>query len=234
MVVAANDVGDAHRDVVDDDTEIVRGRSVRADEDPVVELAVLERDRPVDEIVHHRRALGRNPEPQRAGGEASLAAAAGIAERLAPLLGRLPLAVEKRGRTVAVVGAPGGEEPPGVLAIAREPLGLTVARRRRPFVPVEPEPPEGVDDGDDVLVGRPRAVRVLDAQDEGAVVVAREEPVEERGARAADVEMARRARREPYADRRGHVSRSRTAGPTGCPRRPGCARDRWSDTREGR
>src|SRR5262245_65782894 len=65
-------------------------------------------------------------------------------------------------------------------------------------------------------------------------MVAREEPVEERGAGAAHVQVARGTRREPDADRYGHVSTSRRAGPTECRRRRGCARDRWSDTTEGR
>ena len=234
MVVAPDDMRDPHRDVVDDDAEVVGRRAVGPHEDPVVELTVLERDRPVDEVVDHGRALGRNAQAQCAGGQPAVAAASRVPERLLPLLRLRSLAIEQLRRAVAVVGASSRDQTPGVLAIDREPLGLAIARRRRALVPIETEPAERVDDRDDVLVGRPRAVRVLDSKDEGAPVMAREEPVEERGAGAADVKMARRARREPDADRRGHVSISRRAGPTACRRKPGYARGRRSDTRAGR
>src|SRR5436189_575153 len=55
---------------------------------------------------------------------------------------------------------------------------------RSPLVPVEAEPLEGLEDRGDVLVGRARTVGVLDPEDEGPAVVARVEPVEQRGARA--------------------------------------------------
>src|SRR5207247_8644874 len=68
------------------------------------------------------------------------------------------------------------------------------------------EPRKGLEDGGDVRVGRAGAVGVLDPEDEGAAVVARGEPVEQRGARAADVQVSRRARREAHTDGTGHVS----------------------------
>ena len=73
-------------------------------------------------------------------------------------------------------------------------------------VPVEPEPAERLLD----LLGRlgdlAARVRVLDAQPELAALVAREEPVEERGVDASDVEEARRARREADDGWHGAVS----------------------------
>src|SRR5579862_2671753 len=66
-------------------------------------------------------------------------------------------------------------------------------------VPFEAEPGEPVDDRGDRLGGRAHPVGILDAQQELAVatravklVVAREEPVEEGGAGAADMEEAGR------------------------------------------
>ena len=70
-------------------------------------------------------------------------------------------------------------------------LGLPIAGRGRPLVPVEPEPPHRLDDLADVLLGGARAVGVLDPEDEDAAVAAGERPVEERGPGAADVEVAR-------------------------------------------
>src|SRR6185436_2478446 len=79
-------------------------------------------------------------------------------------------------------------------------LGLAVARRGRPLVPVQAEPAQRVDDEVDVLVGGARLVGVLDAQDEGAAVVARVEPVEERRAGATDVQVSGGAGGEAHAD----------------------------------
>src|SRR3989442_3685193 len=54
-----------------DVAEVVGGRAVRADEDPIVELPVLEGDGPVDQIVHRGGALVGHAEPERAGPEAT-------------------------------------------------------------------------------------------------------------------------------------------------------------------
>ena len=63
MVVAADDMGDAHVVIVDDDREHVGRRAVRAEQDQVVELAVAHRDPALDAIVDHRLALARRLEP---------------------------------------------------------------------------------------------------------------------------------------------------------------------------
>ncbi len=195
-------------DVVHDHAEVVGRRAVGAHEDPVVELLVLEHDGAVDEVVHDGGAGVGDAQAQGAGGEPAVPAAAGVAERLLARLGRLALGVELLGRAVAVVRAAGLHQPRGRRPVQIEALGLAIAGRRRPLVPVEAEPPERVDDELDVLVGRARAVGVLDAQDEDAAVVAREQPVEQRRAGAADVQVAGRARREPYAHLPAHRPRT--------------------------
>ena len=85
-----------------------------------------------------------------------------------------------------------------------EPLRLEIRRVRAadvgPFVPVEPQPAQAVDDAGDHLPRRSLGVGVLDAQHEGAAVPPREQPVEQRRARAADVKVAGRRRGEPDAD----------------------------------
>ncbi len=86
VVVAADHMGDLHGDVVHHHAEVVGGGPVRAHEDPVVELAMVEDHRAVQEILHHRLALGRHAQPQRVGlarGHVGVAAGAGIAEGLA-------------------------------------------------------------------------------------------------------------------------------------------------------
>src|SRR3954462_6535462 len=74
-------------------------------------------------------------------------------------------------------------------------LGVAVGAadlRDRALVVVELEPPQRLEDLLDVLGGRALAVGIFDAQDEGPAGVPREEPVVERGPRAADVQRAGR------------------------------------------
>jgi competence protein ComEC len=63
-------------------------------------------------------------------------------------------------------------------------------------VPIEAEPAHPVEDRVDRRLGRARAIGILDAQQELAAVMAREQPVEQRRARAADMQIAGRRRRE--------------------------------------
>ena len=69
----------------------------------------------------------------------------------------------------------------------------------RPFVPVEPEPSQPVENAFDHFGRRALDVGVFDAQHEHAAVPAGEQPVEQRRARAADVEVAGRRRSETDA-----------------------------------
>ena len=59
MIVAADDVGDAHVVIVDDDGEHVGRRAVRAEQDEIVELVVLHGDPALDLVLDHRLALAR-------------------------------------------------------------------------------------------------------------------------------------------------------------------------------
>jgi hypothetical protein len=89
-------------------------------------------------------------------------------------------------RGVAAIGAAGGEHLHGRLA-------MTVGARElahRLAVPVETEPFEAVEDGVDGFRGGAFAVGVLDAEQELAAGLAGVEPVEQRGARPADMQEA--------------------------------------------
>ena len=63
VVVAANDVGDVHVQVIDDDAEVVRRHAVPARNDEIVELAVVERDRAPYQIIEDDGTVVRIPEP---------------------------------------------------------------------------------------------------------------------------------------------------------------------------
>ncbi len=62
MVVAADDVGDAHVVIVDHHREHVGRRAVGAQQDEIVELGVLDGDAALDLVVDHRLALARRLE----------------------------------------------------------------------------------------------------------------------------------------------------------------------------
>ena len=65
MVVAADDMGDAHVVVVDHDREIVGRRAVAAQDDEVVEILVGEDDAALHPVLDHRLALARRLEADR-------------------------------------------------------------------------------------------------------------------------------------------------------------------------
>src|SRR5437773_7740377 len=96
----------------------------------------------------------------------------------------------------------------GDLLMAREPGALEDGR----LIPIKPEPREPVEDDLRVFVRGARFVRVLDTQQKLAAFAAGEEPVEERRAGAADVEVASGGGSEADAD--AH----RGGGSEACPR----------------
>ena len=65
MVVAADDVGDAHVVVVDDDGEHVGRRAVGAQQDEVVEVLVLAGDAALHLVLDHGLAVERRLEADR-------------------------------------------------------------------------------------------------------------------------------------------------------------------------
>ena len=103
---------------------------------------------------------------------------------------------------IAVVGLAGGEQLLGHLAVA---LGAGELVERL-AVPVELEPLEPVEDGCDGGLGGALAVGVLDAQQEFAAGVAGIEPVEQRRARPADMQIAGGRGRKARDDGLGHVA----------------------------
>ncbi len=94
-------------------------------------------------------------------------------------------------------------QPLRPLAVKRGALALDI-RPMRPtdagaFVPVETHPAQGIDKSLHGPLHGALLVGVLDAQDELAAVLAGEHPVVERGARPADMQIARGAGCESYA-----------------------------------
>ena len=170
VIVAADDVGDLHGDVVGHDRHVVDRRPVAPQDDEVVEVVALEADAAVDRVVPGDFPLGDAEADDRWGarGQAARgllgwkpAAAAVVAERRA-LGQRLPLGVELFGGAEAAIRLAAREQPLGVGAMA---VGVR-ALEERTFVPVEPEPGESVEDDLGMGVAAAFLVGVFDAQDE--------------------------------------------------------------------
>ena len=175
VIVAADHMRDRHVDVVHDHGEVIRGMAVGAQDDEALDVLVGERNGAVHEI-----------------GE-----------------GRLPLGHLESDRALVAERAALCQETFGRRSILVEPLRLEVGRVRpihlRAFVPIETKPAQAVEDAGDHFVRRALDIGVFDAEDEHTTMAPDVQPVEERRAGAADVQVAGRGRSEAKA-RRGHAT----------------------------
>ena len=218
VVLAADDVGDLHRRVVDDDREVIQRAAVAADDDEVAaQVGDVDLDVTADDVVEGDDA-GPDPESKRArpavgdprrpllGGQRR-APSDVLRRQLGRLLGG-PVGGELLGRAVAGIGQVDGQQPLGRRGIRRQPLHLAIRRVRsagglagdlRALVPAQAEPVQAVED---VLLELDRAaslVRVLEAEDERAARVPGVQVVEQRRPGGPDVEWAGGARGDPDA-----------------------------------
>jgi hypothetical protein len=214
VVSTARDERHLHRDVVHHRPEVVERHSVAAQEHEVLLRGVGRGHRAEDLVdVRHDAGLGHLEAYDER--QVRLVGACPAGARVPELrlgvarLERSPLRVELLLGTEAAIGLARRDQPVGVLAIQREALHLRVrpvlAAHAGSFVPGEAQPLHRIEDDALALQRAALLVRVLDAQDEDAVGLSRPQPVEERGAHTADVEVPRRRRGEANAgDRRGH------------------------------
>ncbi len=195
VVITPDHVGDLHRDVVRHHGEVVDRAPVAPQDDEVVEVATLKADPLVHRVVPGDLLL-RHPEPK--------AKRASFREPGLNLLLAQPAAA-----TIIAEGSPGlvgpralriqlllGAETPIRLIPRQHRLGVgpmavaVTALEERPLVPGNPQPGEAVENHLGVRLGAPLLVGVLDPEDEGAAGVPGEQPIEQRRAGAADVEIA--------------------------------------------
>ncbi len=181
VILAAHDVRDPRIEVIDRDGEVVEHRAVRARDHRLVHVHVLKARLTADHVVHDRRAVVRHAQ---AHGAARLRLATEAALGAVELLERLDVL----GRRVRAVREIGVEQSLQRFAMSLAAIGL----HDRPLVPVELQPAQRVEDLLDVLRRRALTIGVLDPQHQLAAGVSREQPVEQRRARAADVQRAGR------------------------------------------
>ena len=196
VVLAADDVGDAHRDVVDHVDEVEDRLAVGAEEDEVAVLRAL--DAAAHEVVDHHRGRGH-----------LLDVALGEVVELHP-----PLALEAEPPRAVLLVRPallGQRLELGAVEVAalRLEIGAAGTADLGTLVPVHPEPAHALEEHAQGLVGVALLVRVLDAEDEGAAGVAGVQPVEEGRPRAADVEEPGGAGGEAGSDGHGDAPNRR-------------------------
>ncbi len=197
-----------HVVIVDDDGEHVGRVAVGAQQHEIVEFLVGEDDLALHLVVDDGLALlgGAQPDHRRDARRrlrrVAVAPAPVVAHRLAFEPRLLAHVLELLGARIAAVGGAAGEHLIDHLAMA---LGARELADRL-AVPVEPEPFEPVEDRRDRGLRRALAVRVLDAQQERSAEAFGVEPVEQRRARAADMQESGRRRREA-GDDLGHEAK---------------------------
>ena len=196
VIVAAHDMGDIHVMVVDDNGQHVGRRAVSAQQDHVVELVVAYRYPALDRVVDDGFAVQRRAQPQnRRGalgriGRIPVAPGAVVKPSAAPFARRLPHRRQFFRAAIAAIGIAGVEQCEGNLGVPFGAGGL-VDRRAVPF---QAEPVQAVQNRPPGRVGRACPVGILDTQQEPPAMPPREEPVEQGGPGAADMEKARRRR----------------------------------------
>ena len=192
VIVAANHVSHAHVVIVDHHREHISRGAVRAQDDVIVDLDIADRDPALDRVLDYRLALVRGLEANHE--RRSRRRMRGIAIAPAPVVTQRLLGGALGGahffklllRCIAAVGVAICQQRLGNFDMARAALGL----EHRRLVIIEPKPVKPADDRVYRFLGGARLVCILDPQQRLAAVVTRIEPVEQRGARAADMQEA--------------------------------------------
>ena len=204
VILAADDVADAEIGIVDARGEVIGRHSVRAQQgevfDLVGELGLITIDA-IGEVQGAAFAAGdaiaEGERLARSGAAVAFFpgqfAHTGIAEPGA-LRGGLLRRRRVRGGEVAI-GKAFGEDGMGRGAVQGKAFGLLVL-----FVPGQTQPAQSLEDGLDAGLGVALDIGVVQAQHHGSVVVAGIEPIENKRARAADVEKTGGRRRKSNAN----------------------------------
>jgi hypothetical protein len=192
MVIAANNVGDAHVMIIDHDRQHVGGRPVRAQQHKIVQLGIVHGDITLHQIGDCHAAFFGSLEPHDIGrsggrfGRIAVAPAAIIAHRQLFLTLFSAHRFQFFGSGEAFIRMAVGEQVSRDFGMARGAGKL----HHNLAVPIEIEPFHAFDNCFDCIIGGARTVCIFDAQQEFSTHVAGIEPVVERGARAADMEVA--------------------------------------------
>ncbi|OIQ70399.1 hypothetical protein GALL_479880 [mine drainage metagenome] len=189
VVVAADHVGDPHVVVIDDHGEVIGRRAVRAQQDQVVEILVLEGHVALHLVGDQGLALSRGPQPDHIGLVRVIIAVAITPGRTDhPALGAGGLALMRQfvGGHVATIGRAARQHLLHDRAVA---IGAGELEHRL-LVRRQAQPAEAIEDRLHRRLGGALAIGVLDAQQELAADMLGVKPVEKRGPSRANVHVA--------------------------------------------
>ncbi len=192
VVIAADDMRHAHVVVVDDDGEHISRSAIRTKQDEIIEVLVLPNHAPLHLVLDHCLASQRSLEPEhrldpgRGFGWVAIAPTAVIELGTALAARLLAHLHEFLWRGVAKIGTARVKQRASDLAVALGVRKLVDGGA----IPIEPEPGEPVEDRVDRGLGGSFSVGVLDPQQHFSAAPAGVEPVEQRGARAPDMQEA--------------------------------------------
>jgi len=204
VVVAADHMGDAQVDIIDDGWQRVEIAAVGAHQDGIALARLVDVLRAAREVVPTHVLAMEQEAPMRPAAFGLEPAAVSLGQRESrpvvdrrqmPLLLALALEVEFLRRLVAGIETFVRLERLDRRGIERVALGLAGA-----LIPHKAEPAQVRLDAGREFGGRALAVGVVEAQHEDATLLAREEPVGEGDVDVADMQPAGRARREADAD----------------------------------
>ena len=210
VILTSNHMRDLHQRIVDDDSVVVGGDAVGSNDDGIANHFRVERhaasnhviERDVTVVGHakanHRFLAVLDATPCVVARD--LTAPADVLRRSPCGQCRRTIGLEQLRRAETLIRMPAGHQLHGMRAIDMQALGLTVrttlATNVHALGPLEAEPMQVVDHAALGFARGALEVGVLDSQDERATLPAREQPVEERRARVADVQLPGRARSE--------------------------------------
>src|SRR5438046_4731366 len=163
MVLASDDMRDFHFDVVDHIDEVKNPRAVGPADRHIgmgAWICEIKIDFAADDVIDHH-VLTRRAKTERACVFENMAGVLKLFQ--IPLVNIRSLALQIRSE---------------------------ISAGMRTFIPIETEPAQSIIDRGSGFFGIARSIDVLDAQNEFAVVMAREEPIEKSRTCAADVEIA--------------------------------------------
>ena len=211
MIGAADDVGDPHIHVVGDHAQVVGGTAIGAQQHEVFQFGVGELYSAENGVVEKRAARLGHGKADGRGLSCSPAAGAFFARNLAAgsfVAWRAACGGCSRAALLqfflgakAIIGVSGGYEFRRILAVHFDALSLMVGA----FIPVEAEPAHALQNALDHFRGGALEIGVFNAQDQGPAIVPGEQPVEQRRAGSAHVQIT--SRRGCEADARERTGR---------------------------
>src|SRR5271155_1381430 len=217
MIRAANNVRDAHINVVHHHAQLISRHAARAQQHKILDVCVLYLTRPKNRVLEFRHARARSLEPDRPRRTFLLfrrafrirkiaARARHSLQSLRPLVvpfafvvlilrrGIIPARVS-RGLAVASVTRPARQYP-----LRRGPIHFPALRlKERPLVPLNPQPLQRHQYSIHQFGLVALHVGVFHAQQQCPALVFREKPVEQSSARSAHMQISGRRRRKTHA-----------------------------------